>query len=662
MKNLPRNRLAAAIALAWLAAATTAVQAQVIDLGNLGSGGFRIDGIDQIDFSGTSVSGAGDVNGDGLADLIVGAPGSDSRAGESYVVFGKASPMQVDLALLGSGGFRIDGIDVDDASGFSVSGAGDVNGDGLADLIVGANRADPRVVNEGESYVVFGKTNSTPVDLAAIGAGGFRIDGINRYDRVGWSVSGAGDVNGDGLADLIVGAIGADSSAGESYVVFGKNSATPVDLAALGNGGFRINGIDPNDYSGFSVSGAGDVNGDGLTDIIVGAYKADPSNGIDAGESYVVFGKTGATPVDLAALGSGGFRIDGGDANDSSGRSVSGAGDVNGDGLADLIVGASQAAPGGNFRAGKSYVVFGKANATLVNLASLGIGGFRMDGIDARDLSGRSVSGAGDVNGDGLSDLIVGAEGGDPGGDSYAGESYLVFGKTSAAAVDLAVLGNGGFRIDGNDAGDNSGSSVSGAGDVNGDGLADLVIGALGAAPGGDTSAGESYIIFSPSIPPLESSYRARSANGNPPRSAVGIVGDGSNDSHPDSRLWIDFANGSDPLGSASTETVTLTRSRGNRSQAAATVQWRIQTTRQNWTSAEVRFRYLDSELRLANENALQILFSPTGMEPFKPLASVVNPLNNTISTNINQPGFFYLGQGTPNPVVADALPHLEKR
>ncbi len=206
-----------------------------------------------------------------------------------------AGAQDVDLGNLGARGFRIDGSDAGDRSGISVSGAGDVNGDGLADLIVGADSADPGGNSYvGESYVVFGKATSTPVDLAALGSGGFRIDAVDVFDRSGVSVSGAGDVNGDGLADLIVGANGAapggDGAAGESYVVFGKATSTPVDLAALASGGFRIDGIDVGDYSGRSVSGAGDVNGDGLADLIVGAYRAAPGGDGAAGESYVVFG------------------------------------------------------------------------------------------------------------------------------------------------------------------------------------------------------------------------------------------------------------------------------------------------------------------------------------------------------------------------------------
>jgi hypothetical protein len=496
----------------------------VLPLASLnGANGFRLDGAVVDEMLGQSVSAAGDVNGDGFGDFIIGAPFFDlnelsDSPRSSYVVFGKASGFDstLDLSSLdGGNGFRLNGAAAYDQSGFSVSGAGDVNGDGFADLIVGAYGADPNGNSgAGSSYVVFGKASGFAASLepsSLDGSSGFRLDGAATEDWSGYSVSAAGDVNGDGFADLIVGAQGADpngqSWAGSSYVVFGQASdfSPALDLSGLdGTNGFRLDGAAADDGSGYSVSGAGDVNGDGYADLIVGASGADPNGQSWAGSSYVVFGKaSGFSPaLALSGLdGTNGFRLDGAAAGDESGASVSGVGDVNGDGYADLIVGAQEADPNGNSKAGSSYVVFGKASgfSATLDLSTLnGTNGFRLDGAAAFDVAGTSVSGAGDVNGDGYADLIIGAEGADPNGQSWAGSSYVVFGKASgfSPALDLSGLdGANGFRLDGS-AWDGTGQSVSAAGDVNGDGFADLIVGAPSDDPNGSSYAGSSYVVF----------------------------------------------------------------------------------------------------------------------------------------------------------------------
>jgi FG-GAP repeat len=141
-------------------------------------------------------------------------------------------------------------------------------------------------------------------DIAA-GKGGFVINGQCAYETSGGDLSDAGDINGDGLADLIVGTPGSFTDAGHSYVVFGKTGNTAIDLSdiAAGRGGFVINGECAQDYSGGTATGAGDVNGDGLADLIVSASGSDPAAGRDAGRSYVVFGKTGTTAIDLSVPG-----------------------------------------------------------------------------------------------------------------------------------------------------------------------------------------------------------------------------------------------------------------------------------------------------------------------------------------------------------------------
>ena len=210
-----------------------------------------------------------------------------------------AFPAQFNLAdLNGENGFVLNGIDRADFSGRSLSGAGDINGDGFDDLIIGAQEADPNGSYSGESYVVFGSDAGfeAALNLSELdGSNGFVLGGIDAGDGSGVSVSGAGDINGDGFDDLIIGAFGAEpngSYSGESYVVFGSDAGfeAALNLSELdGSNGFVLGGIDAGDFSGFRVSGAGDINGDGIDDLIIGAFGAEP-NGSLSGESYVVFG------------------------------------------------------------------------------------------------------------------------------------------------------------------------------------------------------------------------------------------------------------------------------------------------------------------------------------------------------------------------------------
>lgn len=507
-----RALLAAALILLALAASGAAVLPQQtgrVDL--LSQPSLRIDGAAALDQAGASVAGAGDVNGDGLDDLLVGAPERGPLdAGAAYVVFGRETPENVDLGALGRDGFRIAGAAGDDRAGIAVAGAGDVNGDGLADVLIGADLADNNGRSDsGSAYLVFGRRTADNVDLADLGGAGFRIDGATSLDHAGASVAGAGDMNGDGLDDLLVGAPESGLLTGSAYVVFGQEGSTDVDLAALGAGGFRAEAAGIGNRVGSSVAGAGDVNRDGRPDVLVGAS----GDGI----VYVVFGQEVPADVDLQALGRGGFTIVG-LTGDRAGVSVASAGDLNADGRPDILLGADE----GDLvlpAFGSAYVVLGPQAPTDVDLAALGGSGARIRGAAEDDEAGVSVAGAGDLNGDGRPDVLVGAPGADEDGRAGSGTVYAIAGTGAPASVDLGALPAGTIRIDGATAGDRAGGSVAGAGDVNGDGRPDVLIGAALANNNDLVDSGSAYVVFGFGSPEL--SYPAVDATVGTPLSVL---------------------------------------------------------------------------------------------------------------------------------------------
>ena len=484
-----------------------------------GTNGFVIQGLDKKSKFGGALSSAGDVNGDGFIDIIIRAKNADAdgtqdNSGKAYVIFGKNSSFAgFQLSDLdGSNGFVINGINSGDLAGTSVSSL-DINSDGFSDLVIGANNADPNDNNNaGEVYVVFGKESGfdSNLNLSNLqGDNGFTLNGIDERDLAGFAVSNVGDVNNDNIDDLIISAPDADpngnTDAGENYIIFGRENGTfpaNLNLSELDvTDGFVINGIDSKDRSGVSVDGAGDINGDGIDDLIIGANFAAPNEKNSAGETYVVFGKGSNfdASLNLADLnGNNGFIIHGIDAGDGSGATVSGAGDVNGDGIADLIIGAPSVDRNGKDNVGEAYVVFGRDGgfASVLDLSTLnGHDGFTIYGVGVDDYLGTAVSGAGDVNGDRLDDILVSAVG----SNNENGETHVIFGSTQRfpASIDLTDLHpNQGYAIQGSQEGGRSGEVVDGAGDVNDDGIDDILIGAPLVNVGELDGAGEAYVVF----------------------------------------------------------------------------------------------------------------------------------------------------------------------
>jgi hypothetical protein len=455
--------------------------------------------------------------------VVLGVPGVlIALAGAASAAPPLPFPPVIELGLVdGDTGFVMHGLAASDFSGRPLSPAGDINGDGFPDMVIGAPAADPGGLSgAGVAYVVFGGASvgsAGSIDLAGLtGADGFVIPGVSTFGDTGRSVSAAGDINGDGHDDLLVGAsnssLGGVLAAGRTYVVFGGpgvGASGEFDLSSIdGTNGFAIDGIDSFDNSAFACAGVGDFNGDGWDDLVIGAPLAEVGVYSQAGESYIVFGGPGvgaSGDIDLADLdGSNGFRLDGEISSDRSGLAVARAGDVNDDGLADVLIAARNATANGSFVAGNTYVVFGSpttGSSGSVALGSLdGTTGFVCNGIDTSDLSGYSIAPAGDINGDGVDDIVIGAIGGDSNGNLYSGEAYVVFGDAgigAGGAFDLADLdGTNGFLVSGVGVLDYAGTSVWGAGDVNGDGHDDFVVGALFVDVPGKTDAGAAYVVF----------------------------------------------------------------------------------------------------------------------------------------------------------------------
>jgi len=417
-------------------------------------------------YCGWSLASAGDVNGDGYADVVVGAYSMNGGPGRAYLYLGGSA------GLAASPSWTATGEANGNYFGMSVAGAGDVNGDGYADVVVGARNYNSSV---GKAYLYLGSASGLSATALWTATG----DASTQY--FGGVVAGAGDVNGDGYADVVVGAYGYGSYTGRAYLYLGQGGGLSSSPAWTATG--EVAG----DYFAYAAAGAGDVNGDGYSDVVVGAY----SSNSQAGKAYVYLG--GATGLAASAAwaqaGAAGVRF---------GTAVATAGDVNGDGYADVVVGASFY----NSRQGRAYLYLGGASG-LATSAS-----WTADG-EAGSIFGAAVAPAGDVNGDGYSDVVVGAQG----SGSVLGKAYLYLGSAAGLAATAAWTGSGAATAD------RYGFAVGG-GDVNGDGYADLLVG----APYNNTSTGRAYLYGGNGGACLSLVPRQFRADGTTPMAPLGLA------------------------------------------------------------------------------------------------------------------------------------------
>ncbi|MFZ5916654.1 MAG: integrin alpha [Chloroflexota bacterium] len=416
--------------------------------GVLSLGDWSVEGDQQGGDLGAAVATAGDFDGDGYADVVIGVPVYDKDAsndGAVLVFFGSGSglgDMPPDWAV-GSGnqGSRF---------GCSVGAAGDVNQDGFDDLVVGAQDFNNGVTRTGAAFVFYGAPRSS---LSATPAWSYVSD--QQDSQLGVSVGAAGDVNGDGYADIIVGARWYDdgqTNEGAALVFFGSD-AGPSDVAD-----WMIEGDQSGASLGSSVATAGDVNGDGYSDVIVGAPYYDCAAGEDAGAVFVYLGS--ATGLSQSA----GWWFCGAQAGGWLGAAVSTAGDINGDGYADVIVGAPHY-DGDQADVGAMLAFYGSPSILPATP------NWQAEGAETGWSFGASVGAAGDVNGGGYDDIIVGA----PyltRDQAREGGAFVFRGSA------IGLFGSAFWQGEGNKSETEFGASVGAAGDVDGDGYADVIIGA----------------------------------------------------------------------------------------------------------------------------------------------------------------------------------------
>jgi hypothetical protein len=451
------------------------------------------------DYLGVHVSGIGDVNNDGYDDFIVGAPFKGNQAGKAYLILGRSDNSWTEFNLSHANASFIGENDYDWAGRWT-AGVGDVNGDNYDDFAISSIFNDPGLENAGQTYIFFGgvdkewKINTSLLQANA----SFIGEGVG--DQSGHGVYGIGDINHDGFDDILISGMYNDeggTDAGQVYVIFGR----PTDQWTMGlsltyaNASYIGNGEE--DQLGLDAAGVGDVNKDGFSDFVVGAWITEQS--VKVRKLYLILGgNTDDWTTDKSISQNNGSFVNEKDTGlDSMVFSldwISGAGDVNNDGYDDIIFGVYEDDEG-IVNAGQTYLFFGRATDKWMNNLSFSQANASFINQIAQGWSGSSVSGVGDVNDDGFDDFLIGSPGQFLIENAYfKGRADLFLGKPSLQWTVNMSLTNADISFGDQPTGDGFGFHVSSVGDVNNDGFPDFTI----SAPYSANKAGKVYLILHP--------------------------------------------------------------------------------------------------------------------------------------------------------------------
>lgn len=392
-----------------------------------------------------SVAPAGDVNGDGFADVIISVYISEygiCKAGNAFLYYGTRNGVSALPVWTGTCN------QVEANYGASVAYAGDVNGDGYADVIVGASHFSNGQSNEGAAFVYYG----SPTGLSKTPNWTSESNQANAF--FGASVSTAGDVNKDGFSDIVIGAPmfdNGETNEGRAFVYFGSANGLSVMTA------WTAESDQVSANFGKTVACAGDVNGDNYSDILIGAPNFDNGQ-VNEGRAFIFSG----TIMGLSSAPS--WTGESNQAEANYGNSLASAGDVNGDGFGDVVIGASRYDENQS-NVGKIYVYLGSANGFSL-YPDWTFTGDQLDGN-----LGISVSGGGDINGDGFHEIVVGSTSSSE--DLHKGKVYIFNGSRRGMTQDITIINNETYPNA------TLGNSVATAGDINGDGYADVIAGVI---------------------------------------------------------------------------------------------------------------------------------------------------------------------------------------